>query len=44
MGVFFSQPIDLDMMMLEAYQDAYEIRDDDVNSPNVQLYKKSAGR
>lgn len=43
MGVFFSQPIDLDMMMLEAYQDAYEIRDDDVNSPNVQCIKRVLG-
>lgn len=42
-GVFFSQPIDLDMMMLEAYRDAYEIIDDEVKSPNVQCIKRVLG-
>ena len=42
-GVFFSQPIDLDMMMLEAYRDAYEIVDDEVKSPNVQCIKRVLG-
>lgn len=42
-GVFFSQPIDLDMMMLEAYRDAYEIGDDEVNPPNIQCIKRLLG-
>ena len=42
-GVFFSQPIDLDMMMLEAYRDAYEIRDDEVKRPDVQCIKRVLG-
>ena len=42
-GVFFSRPIDLDMMMLEAYRDAYEIRDNEVKLPDVQCVKRVLG-
>lgn len=42
-GVFFSQPIDLDMMMLEAYRDAYKIGDDEVKSPSIQCVKRLLG-
>lgn len=42
-GVFFSQPIDLDMMMLEAYRDAYEVGDDEVKPPNIQCIKRLLG-
>lgn len=43
-GVFFSQPIDLDMMMLEAYRDAYQIGDNEIDSnPSAQCIKRVLG-
>lgn len=43
-GVLFSQPIDLDMMMLEAYRDAYQIEDKEINSnPSTQCIKRVLG-
>jgi putative ATP-dependent endonuclease of the OLD family len=34
-GVFFSNPVDLDLMMLEAYPDAYEVDPRDPDAPTI---------
>ena len=42
-GVFFSQPIDLDMMMLEAYSKSYEIKGDEIKDPSFECIKRVLG-
>mgnify|MGYP003945496695 CR=1 FL=1 len=43
-GVFFSTPLDLDFMMMEAYPEAYDIEDDDLEEPDEDTLKAVLGK
>lgn len=42
--VFFSGPLDLDFMMMEAYPKAYEVEDEDVKEPDAITLKAVLGK
>lgn len=43
-GVFFSNPLDLDFMMMEAYPEAYKIDDEDLEEPDAHTLKAVLGK
>lgn len=43
-GVFFSEPLDLDMMMINAYPDSYNIKEDERVYPNISSIKTVLGQ
>lgn len=43
-GVFFSEPIDLDMMMIKAYPDSYNIEEDERVDPDNNSIKSVLGK
>ena len=43
-GVFFSTPLDLDFMMLEAFGDAYALEDDELGHPDEDTVKVVLGK
>lgn len=43
-GVFFSSPLDLDFMMLEAYPGAYDLDDDELEKPDDDTLKAVLGK
>ena len=42
-SVFFSRPLDLDMMMIQTYPDVYEIDENEIKEPNKQVIKRVLG-
>jgi putative ATP-dependent endonuclease of the OLD family len=44
LGVFFSNPLDLDFMMMEAYPEAYKVTDEDLEEPNEDMLKAVLGK
>jgi putative ATP-dependent endonuclease of the OLD family len=43
-GVFFSTPLDLDFMMMEAYPEAYKVDDEDLVEPDADTLKIVLGK
>lgn len=43
-GVFFSSPLDLDFMMIEAYEDAYKIEQKHLKEPDADTLKAVLGK
>lgn len=43
-GVFFSSPLDLDFMMIEAYAKAYKIDDEELEEPDTDTLKAVLGK
>ena len=43
-GVFFSEPIDLDMMMIKAYPNSYNIEEDECVEPDTNSIKSVLGK
>ena len=42
-SVFFSRPLDLDMMMIQAYPGVYEIEENEIKEPANQVIKRVLG-
>lgn len=43
-GVFFSSPLDLDYTMMQAYQAAYEVEDDEIGDPDDRTISAVLGK
>lgn len=43
-GVFFSTPLDLDFMMMEAYPEAYNVDEEDLKKPTEHMLKAVLGK